>query len=260
MLHWIIDGILAVILLIFVIVGAKRGMILTLCSLLAVIVALVGAAWLSNTYAPKLADVLEPKITRSVEKKIDAVIEREFSGEADPEDGSGEETTVRENGIHLPGAGELSVGDLFDKLDLSNIKIPGLNGLGELIAKLKDRIKNGTLDATANAVETVAGTLALSIARVILFVAGFVVVLLLWHLLARLLDLVAKLPVLEQANTLGGALLGLLKGSIFFFLGGWVLRSIGQPIPEELVQETYLLRFFLRVNPIALILGVFSKK
>ena len=29
MLHWIIDGILAVILLIFVIVGAQRGMILT---------------------------------------------------------------------------------------------------------------------------------------------------------------------------------------------------------------------------------------
>ena len=65
----------------------------------------------------------------------------------------------------------------------------------------------------------------------------------------------AHLPGLHFLNKTGGALLGLVKGCAILFLCAWVLRYLGKVIPEETVEQTRLLKFFMTTNPVALVLG-----
>ena len=59
----------------------------------------------------------------------------------------------------------------------------------------------------------------------------------------------------EMMSAFGGALLGLVKGCAILFLCAWVLRYLGKVIPEETVEQTRLLKFFMTTNPVALVLG-----
>ena len=59
----------------------------------------------------------------------------------------------------------------------------------------------------------------------------------------------------KRAETAGGALLGRVKGCIILFLCAWVLRYLGNIIPEEAVTQTRLLKFFMTTNPVTLLLG-----
>ena len=59
MAYLIADGLILAVLLLFALVGAHRGFILSLCGLLAVLVAFVGASFAARTLSPMVADALE---------------------------------------------------------------------------------------------------------------------------------------------------------------------------------------------------------
>ena len=75
-------------------------------------------------------------------------------------------------------------------------------------------------------------------------------------LAGTVLNLVARLPGLHTLNRTGGAILGLLKGCAVLFLCAWVLRYLGSVIPEETVEQTHLLKFFMTTNPFTLLGGL----
>ena len=76
---------------------------------------------------------------------------------------------------------------------------------------------------------------------------AFVLLLLVLWLFSRLLDLVAKLPGLKQCNALGGAIFGGLKALLLLLVFAWVVRYLGVIVPQSLVEETVLLRFFVNL-------------
>ena len=102
--------------------------------------------------------------------------------------------------------------------------------------------------AAARAVEDY---LALELTRMFLFLVSFALVLLLWLLLSRVLDLACKLPVLSTLNHWSGAALGLVKGGLIVFILCWLLR--GSLISQEAVEGTVLLRFFCTHTPLSLL-------
>ncbi|NLF34798.1 MAG: hypothetical protein GX585_02405, partial [Clostridiales bacterium] len=65
-----VDLILAVILLLFARAGAKKGLVLTLCSLIAVVVALLAASLAADLLTPLAVDMAAPKLTSRVEEKL----------------------------------------------------------------------------------------------------------------------------------------------------------------------------------------------
>ena len=58
----LLDLVLLVILVLFFVQGIRRGFVLTLCSLLAVILALIGGWYLAQHYAQPVQAALEPMI------------------------------------------------------------------------------------------------------------------------------------------------------------------------------------------------------
>ena len=125
-----------------------------------------------------------------------------------------------------------------------------------LIATVAKAVENGMTSVAASAAASVAAAVAQSAAYLILFLVGFVLILLLWKLISHALDLVAKLPGLHLLNKTGGALFGLVQACILLFVAAWLLQFFGRALPENLVEQTHLLKFFMTTNPFTLLGGL----
>ncbi len=217
-LHMILDVAVAAILLISMIRGHRRGLILTVAGLVKVIVAVIGASICANIFGPMLADAILP--------------------------------TVREELIPAVAS---ALGESIDlsaliSSDLADFSVFGVT-LGEFVQSGADAMvgENGIVVAAADAI---AVGLANSIATFVVAIVAFIVLLLLVSLIAHLLDLAARLPVLNSLNRGLGLLAGLVTGLVlvFFFVG--VAGALDAYITPEVIEKTYLFTFFKDITPI----------
>ena len=226
----IADGLVLAVLLIFACIGARRGLILSLCGLLAFVVAFLGASFAARTLSPVVADALEPKFAAAIEEQLNESIRQQAE--------AGEAAVLSPDDVPLEG---------------------GLDALREmgfyetLINTVDRAVESGMTAVAASAAAAVAAAIAQSAAYLILFLLGFFLILLAWRLLSRALDLVARLPGLHFLNKTGGALFGLVQGCIILFVAAWLLQFFGQVLPRELVEQTVLLKFFMTTNPFSLV-------
>lgn len=149
MAYLIADGLILAVLLLFALVGAHRGFILSLCGLLAVLVAFVGASFAARTLSPMVADALEPKFASAIEEQLNASIQQQVAEE---------------------GSAALSP----DDVPLDGV----LNALREmgfyetLVNTVDKAVENGMTSVAASAAAAVAAAIAQSAAYLIPF-AGF---------------------------------------------------------------------------------------
>ena len=227
--YLIFDIVILLILAEFALLGAKRGLLLSLCGLLAVLVAFIGASAVSDVMAPKVAAYLEPKFAAALEQRLEEQIQS-ASWQSDGSAGA---------------AGAVTPDDLLKDMGFYQSAVDAVD----------KAVRAGMTEVAASAAAAVAASIAGSVAHMLIFGLSFVLILILWTILSRALDLVARLPGLHALNKTGGALLGLVKGCILLFVCAWVLRYLGNIIPEEAVDQTRLLKFFMTTNPVTLILG-----
>lgn len=226
----IADGLVLAVLLIFACIGARRGLILSLCGLLAFVVAFLGASFAARTLSPVVADALEPRFAAAIEEQLNESIRQQAE--------AGEAAVLSPDDVPLEG-----VLDALREM-----------GFYETLINTVDRaVESGMTAVAASAAAAVAAAIAQSAAYLILFLLGFFLILLAWRLLSRALDLVALLPGLHFLNKTGGALFGLVQGCIILFVAAWLLQFFGQVLPRELVEQTVLLKFFMTTNPFSLV-------
>lgn len=227
----IYDLIIAAVLLFFVWLGYKKGLVLTLCSLLAVFVALIGASILSNALAEPAAKAVEPIVAARIQESLSEAIK---STEFVAADGGVAQSPEE---IALAGViGHLKETELFQ-------------GFVDTFQKAVDA---GVAEVTANAAQSLAHFVAVQIARTVIFAVAFFAILIAWWFLSHTLDLVAKLPVLSTVNAWGGGAVGLVKGALVVYIAVWLFRD--SYIPPEAVEGSYLLKFFSTVSPLSFFL------
>jgi uncharacterized membrane protein required for colicin V production len=260
----IFDLVIGVILLLFALRGRKRGLVLTLCSLAAVIIAFIGATAVADALTPKAADILAPKIASFIEQRL---LDKDVSGEAassgddisavdgnvtvETDDNSSEDSTgadrAESGGTDTSGSGTDTTKNAMGALGLPD-------GTFSSLKDALDDLKNiERLPSVLSA--AIARSAAETVLYLLIFLIAFILILLLWRVAAHALDLVARLPVLHFFNKTGGFVLGLLKGALFLFVLAWVLRYLGNVIPDDTVEHTYLLRFFMTTDPLTFING-----
>ena len=205
----IADGLVLAVLLIFACIGARRGLILSLCGLLAFVVAFLGASFAARTLSPVVADALEPRFAAAIEEQLNESIRQQAE--------AGEAAVLSPDDVPLEG-----VLDALREM-----------GFYETLINTVDRaVESGMTAVAASAAAAVAAAIAQSAAYLILFLLGFFLILLAWRLLSRALDLVARLPGLHFLNKTGGALFGLVQGCIILFVAAWLLQFFGQMLPR----------------------------
>lgn len=219
----VIDLILLAILLFFMAMGAKRGCVLTFCSLVAVIVALVGANFLANTLTPAVSKAIEPTIETTIQTALESQVQ--------------------------------SLQDTATGETLTAIRDKG--GLYALVADaMADALEQVDLSPTVAQVATQAATaVATQLAHGLLFLVAFFLVLLGWTLLSHALDLVAKLPGLSSLNGLLGGVVGLVKGLIIAYIAVWVLYALTGTVSQETARQTHLFLFLAQHGPLDLLVA-----
>lgn len=196
----LLDLALLLILVLCFVQGVRRGFILTLCSLLAVILALVGGWYLAQHYSQPVQEYLEPKL---LERMLPSVAETQ----EDP---------------------------------------------SSLADSLQEKVQEAAQSAQTVFMTQQARALASAAAHVLLFLGGFIGVLLLWVILCHALDLVAKLPGLNLLNKVMGGVLGLVKGLILLLVLRWLLCDVLELIPAQTAEGSYVFSFLSTLSLSAL--------
>lgn len=205
----LLDLVILGLLLYCLIQGLRRGFILSLCSLLAILLALLGGWYLATHAAQPLEEKLEPVI-------LHAMLSQEEPEAADS-----------------PGQTDLPSQSEQDDPE---------NGLLHRFPQaLQDQLTQATEDWKQATRAELAAAAAGLLARSLLFLAGFFGVLILWLILCHALNLVAKLPGLHLLNKLLGGLLGLIKGLLLLMVARWILCDLLGWIPASIAAESRLL-------------------
>lgn len=221
----IYDLVILAVLVVLAIWGMHRGLILSLCSLLAVLVAFLGAILVTNFLAPSVTGWVQPTLQPAVTSAIQSAL---------PESAADAELPLHDLLILLDEA-ELPFGlDRFlDNVQAEDIPILSSGSLVESLAV------------------SLSEKLALAVTCIFLFLISFLLILILWRLIGRALDLVARLPGLHTLNKLGGFVFGAFRGAVLLFVCAWILRQLGSGlIPAEMLEQTTLLNFFMTVDPL----------
>ena len=212
------DLLLAAIVVISSLLGRKKGFILTLCGFLAIFVAFLGAAALTNLLAPPLSSLAAP----FVENHLSALLNSFY---ADAE-----------------GALHATLDQILMLMNSSDV----LRGLTGSVAQA---VKNGALDISGDAVSGIVNYVALQFTRLILFPIFFLLISLAWKILSYMLDLAFHLPGLNFLNRASGLILGFGRGLLLCFILCWLLK--GSYITPEIMDSSFLLPYFCGENPLS---------
>lgn len=209
------DVAVVAILALFVWRGWKKGLLLSLCGLAVVVVSFLGAGFIADTLDSPLADAITPKLEEAINEQL-ALHYDDLSGDS-PLD------TLREQGGLFSWAA--------DAVEDAQESAVG-SAIGDLAAKA-------------------AGLLATAIAYRVIFALAFLLLFILLTVLLHALNVVARLPGLNFCNELGGGLIGLLKGVIVLYVVIACLRLFSGLITPEVEENTYVLKIFLRFDPVS---------
>ncbi len=200
---YVLDLILLAVLILFIAVGRHRGAIRTAVEFCGLIVSIVAAVIIGNVLSDWFFSAF---IRGSVIQSVQAAIT----------DGAGQAATAQLQKVlsALPGF----VLNATDSAVLS--------------ADVAAAITKGAADGAAWIVDQAVRPVVVAMLRIIFAVLLTIVFLILIRLLGKVLDIIAKLPVLRQLNGFLGGVLGAVKGAAVILLALAVLR-VAVPMTEN---------------------------
>ena len=176
----IIDLVLAAVLAVFALLGARKGLIRSLMALVSVVVALIGATLLTAMFVEPVTDLVYPK----VEERVLEQFERDI-----PSDALAAEDGDLSAGGLLPDELSEALGEALDTLKRFGVSDDAIDGVTKSVT-----------DSAVSAAERAAYLLVKTIVQAALFLAFFLALMLLLRLLTHGLDRLFSLPVLAQLN------------------------------------------------------------
>ena len=298
----IIDIAIAAVLILFVVLGARKGLLRSVAGLVILVVSMLGAALVSNLVTPLVSDAVRPMLMDTVESKLE-----ELAKEIDLEDAnlgdldlSGVDLSRIDLGkIDLSGIqiGGLDLGSIdLSKIDLSKIDLgaltqgnsqtdasaPASRTLPEagdaissavssvlesiqpaeyidllltqlgidpvLAAGLAEAALEKIAESGMSVVEALVQVVLETVVHAIVFLLAFVALNILLRIVLTAMDLVLMLPGLRTLNSLGGAVVAFVEGTLLLFLLVWIARRCAVDV-ADLSRGTVLFRFFVNNTP-----------
>ena len=225
MIHWIIDGVLLLILIGCAWKGYRNGLIPGIFMLLALFASLSGAKLVAETYSEEFISILEPFASGMTDRAM-----RELE----------DEDVLKGNDVYAASKAILE-------------EIGFMGSAAENIAGELDKEVNETGHVLRAAMVK---RLCIDVAYVLTLVIAFVLLAIAFAVIGNLISLSFHIPGLEVINGILGAIFGLGEGAVFAFFIAWLLRFGGMLLKAEVVEETILLKWLQSVNPLVEFFGL----
>jgi hypothetical protein len=196
-----VDIILLLILLVFMLSGYRKGLILSLCSLLILVVSCLGATVSQQALTPKISAYLKPQVTAYVSELL-------------------EEQVAENTGAALESTGVTIGGESVSPEELLSL----LQRFGiDAEATAQEAVSSASEPLIDGAAEAISDTVTDALSGLLIFLAVFLVIFLLLRSLELGLNTVDRLPVIHTLNHLSGGLIGLVSGAFLLTVGMAVL-------------------------------------
>lgn len=219
---YLFDGLLIALFALCVYIGWRRGFIKTVSGL----IALVAALLVSSALCAPIANAV---YTNAVEPTVTATLEEQFAAEV------------------MPEAAEIDAA--LEKLPtfVINLLDAGEMGNGEAVLAKLDTVAAGETVAVAM-MEKVITPVVLPLLEMLCSVILFVLIYIIARLVLRVLDVVAKLPVLKQLNGLLGVVGGAVTGAVWVVFAARILFLLAgfgwfEWLTPNLLEQTILASF-----------------
>jgi uncharacterized membrane protein required for colicin V production len=196
-----VDIILLLILLVFMLSGYRKGLILSLCSLLILVVSCLGATVAQQALTPKISEYLKPQVTAYVSE----VLEEQVAENTD--------AALESSGVTIGGE-SVSLEELLGLLQRFGI---------DAEATAQSTVSSASQPLIAGVSEAISDTVTDALSGLLIFLAVFLVIFLLLRSLELGLNTVDRLPVIHTLNHLSGGLIGLVSGAFLLTVGMAVL-------------------------------------
>lgn len=225
----LIDILLAALLLSFFFMGLRTGLVRSLIGFLGSIVALIAAICLGNLIANWMyTDLFRSSLVDTIHSAI--------SGQG--------AATAEQQAQSVLSALPSFLGNALENMGVT------AQQLGESMAGSSDVVAQSAADFVSPVIIHLTA-LGLTILLFLIFRIGI-------YFLAKLIDGVFRLPVLNTINRILGGAFGLLKGGVVAFLLATVILVVAPLLPTETaesvhktVEASYLCRWFYETNPVS---------
>ena len=206
--------------------GYRKGFIMGISGILALIVAFYGAQIVADTYSQEFTSMLKPFVSGVVDA---AVADVQIGGE-----------------------------EGYDNEEVYEVTYDALGNIGILKSAAQD-IANEIAERVERTGQTmreeIVSVLCSKIAYVLTSVIVFLLILIVFTVIANILNLAFKMPGLEFINETLGALFGFAKGAIIVVAIAWVMRYLGVLVDEDIVNKTILLEWLMEHNLVTKFFG-----
>ena len=226
-MHWIIDLVLLLIILLCAWRGFRNGLIAGILAVCAVLFSICAADILADTYSGEFTKMLEPFVT--------GVVDTANASAEDYYEKKGTEPTV---------------------YNVTEMTVEGIGLMKSAAVNVSEEIAQEETETGHVLRRAIVDKLCVVAAYVLTYIVMFVLLIIIFGVIGNLFNLAFKLPGLELVNGVLGTLLGLAKGLVYVFAIAWVLRFTGMLLPEEKVNSTILLKWLMDTCPLVGFLGL----
>ncbi|MBR6115812.1 MAG: CvpA family protein [Oscillospiraceae bacterium] len=220
--------------------GYKKGLIMGIFSIIAFVISVYGANLLAVTYSGEVVDALRPFASGFVEVNV-------------------VDKTVR------PAMGldavNLSTADFFAQnpgreKEFCVLTYRSMGIFDATSEQMADEAVAYARDNGADILDAVVEVLCMRISFVGAFLLAFLMVLILLTVIGNIPNISFKIPNLDAVNDIGGAILGVAQGVCLLLVVGWALKFTGLLIPQETIENTFLVPWFMDQSVLVDYLGI----
>lgn len=222
----IIDPILVAIIAFCAWNGYRKGFIMGISGVLALIVAFYAAQIVADTYSQEFTSMLKPFVSGIVDNAV---------ADAQKDD----EESYEENDVY---------GVTYSALGNIGILKTAADDIAQEIAEKVERTGQTMR-------EEIVSLLCSKIAYVLTAVIVFLLVLIVFTVITNIINLAFKMPGLELVNGVAGGVFGFVKGAVIVAVIAWVMRYLGMLIDEDIIDKTVLLEWLMEHNLVAKFFG-----
>ncbi len=234
----IIDIGAVLLVLLCMLIGMYRGMIRMLSGLAVLILALVGATFISEQFTDTVTDIVTPMVESHVTGAVEDAMEGQdfnqlISGYAED---AGLEEALEENKFSSLRFDYLS--ELFERFKSENT-LP--QTITETLQERFDEMRRNFTGSISQALSSVLREIVRPIVHGLLYAFSFIVLSFVLKIVFHSLDTVQALPGLHSVNAMGGLILGFMQGVIFLIVAAFVVRYVFPGVAG--VSDSRALRF-----------------
>lgn len=249
-MRFLINCLLAFIIVLSAWRGYKKGIIVGLCGILALVVSIYGANLVATAYTGDYTSILDPFVSGYVETATGVVTD---SAEGD------ETEEGEEDGNALTKAYVQLSED--EKQDVRSVTFAVMRQCGvstHAANKIADEFAEEHTEINYDLTNHMGAYLTERITFIMLFAVVFIIIYIVFVVLENVLNLTFSIPTSMGAivDHAGGVLMGFIRALILLSVAGCVMRYLGMFIGVERVDKTWLLNLFVNSEFIAGKLGV----